>query len=137
MASNHKLFPVALFLLLAGTTGGSCPNNNDPASDAATGTDAATGGGTACYIANQFRCKEFPNPSDDQRNNLAVECSSDSGVLAATCPTANYQAKCTVPPDPANPKDGPEVRRFYTGRDVVYEQAFCADPAHGVWSTAF
>jgi hypothetical protein len=133
---RRTLFPVALLFLLAGTTAGSCPNKTDP-SDAGTGADGAAGSGTACYIADQFRCKEFPNPSEDQRNNLAVECSSGSGVLSDKCPTANYKAKCTVPPDPNNPKDGPEVRRWYTGRDIAYEEAFCADPAHGAWSTSF
>lgn len=87
-------------------------------------------------MADQSRCKEFPAPSDAQRENLAVECSSVSGVLAGACLTAGFGGKCTVQPEPGT-KDGVEVRRFYTGRDLAYERHFCVNTALGVWSTVF
>lgn len=101
-----------------------------PTSDAGSGIDA--GGGTACYIAAQQRCHEFPEPTGDQLQNLSVECSSDSGDLGAACPTASFVGKCTV-----GTGAGREVTRWYTGADASYEQDFCVNTAKGVWSTTF
>ncbi len=118
-----------------------CHPSDDPgkpdgaATDGATtdaGADAASGAGTACYIAAQFRCHEFPEPTGDQAQNLAVECSSDSGDLGATCPMAGYLGKCTL-----GTGAGREIRRFYTGADAAYEQDFCVNTVMGVWTTTF
>ena len=130
---RNLLVLVALFL---GLTAGDCTPKETPVDGGGPTSDGAAGTGTACYVADQFRCKEFPTPTDDQRNNLMVECSSASGALAATCPMGNFKAKCTVAAA-AGTRDSPEVRRWYTGRDVAYEQSFCASPAMGVWSTTF
>src|SRR5690242_13169989 len=80
------------------------------------GGESDAGGGTACYIAGQQRCHEFPEPTGDQVQNLSVECSSTSGDLAATCPTAGYLGKCTLGGTGA----GREVTRWYTGADAAY-----------------
>jgi hypothetical protein len=118
-----------------------CSSKDDPkakADAAAPGSDAAaTDGGAssiACYIADQFRCKEFAEATDDQRANLPVECSSTSGVLSspANCPKEQYAGKCTL-----GTGKGQEIRRVYTGADVAYEADFCVNTALGVWSTAF
>ena len=130
---------LAFFLLpVAG-----CHPGDDPGTkpDAATTGDAAKtdagggddgGAGTACYIAPQFRCHEYPQPTGDQVQNLAVECSSDSGDLGPSCPTAGFVGSCTL-----GTGAGREVTRWYTGADAAYEQDFCVNTAHGVWSTTF
>lgn len=118
--------------------GGRDAGPSDAAADAATtdaaSSDAAVGSSLACYIAGQMRCKEFPQATADQEANLPVECSSDSGKLTspAACPNAGFVGKCTV-----GTGVGREVRRWYTGADVVYQQDFCVTTAMGLWSTTF
>ncbi|HEY8076345.1 MAG TPA: hypothetical protein VIF62_19605 [Labilithrix sp.] len=95
-------------------------------------SDSGGGGNTACYIAGQQRCHEFPQPTGTQANDLAVECSSDSGMLGASCPTAGFLGKCTL-----GSGAGREIRRFYTGADAAYQQDFCVNTAMGLWTTTF
>lgn len=143
---NRFVLGVSLVALPLALTAGDC-KTTDSASDGGVNAEggAKTDGGDAsvdagltiaCYVGNQFRCKEIPSPSEAQQTNLPIECSSVSGDYGTSCPTANFGGKCTVPADPGS-KDGPEVRRFYTGRDLAYEQDFCVNTAHGVWSTTF
>ncbi len=121
------------------------PTDSPSTSDAAAGGDSAAGGGSdaggdagadsiACYVASQFLCHEYPQATADQKTNLPVECSSDSGDLTtpAACPTANFGGKCTV-----GTGEGRDVKRFYTGSDLAYDQDFCVNTAMGVWSTQF
>lgn len=123
---------IALSLLL---TAGKCDDPKNTTDGGATEGGGGSGS-TTCYVSTQFRCHEYDNATTDMQNNLATECSSDSGNLAAQCPTAGFGGKCTLPIPPGT-KGGPEVNRFYTGRDLAYEQDFCVNTAHGVWSTTF
>ncbi len=51
-----------------------------------------------------------------------------------SCPMSGFIGKCAVP---ANGKEGPEIRRWYTAKDAAYQQDFCVSTAKGVWSTTF
>jgi hypothetical protein len=122
-----------LALLVLPATFAACgPGDSSKSPDAATGDAGA--GSIACYIAGQFRCKEYPEATNDELNNLPIECSSTSGVLTspANCPMAGFQGKCTM-----GTGVGREVKRVYTGADLAYEQDFCVNTAMGVWSTTF
>jgi hypothetical protein len=113
----------------------------DASGDTATldaGGDTATldggGGSVSCYSAEQMRCEEAPLPSDEQRQDIPIMCSSVSGVFTspAACPSAGFIGKCVV-----GTGRGQEVRRRYTGNDATYEADFCTNTAHGTWSTVF
>ena len=95
--------------------------------------DTGKGGGVACYVADQFRCEEFPTPTETQVTDVLAKCSSVSGVPSqpAACPPAGFRGKCTRPASEGM------VERFYTGADVAYAQDFCVNTAHGAWSTVF
>lgn len=140
MANAIKLLSVALLLAATACSSKSNPVADGGANDAASPDGAATDGGAgvsiACWVAGQDRCHEFPQPSEDQRAAITVECSSASGEPSspATCPRAGFIGKCTIA---ASGKDGPEVRRWYKADDAAYQQSFCVDTAKGVWSTAF
>ncbi|MFO0670770.1 MAG: hypothetical protein U0235_14250 [Polyangiaceae bacterium] len=137
---------MSILALPLALTAGDCKTTDSSADGGATGeagakTDAGdasvdAGATIACYVGNQFRCKEIQNPSESQQTNLPIECSSVSGDYGTSCPRDNFGGKCTVAAD-TGPKDSPEIRRFYTGRDLAYEQDFCVNTAHGVWSTTF
>ena len=88
----------------------------------------------SCWIENQHRCEEAPSPDKSQEELRTVECSSVSGKLSrpAACPTAGFLGKCTTADQGIT-----SVHRWYTGADAEYQKSFCADPAKGVWSTAF
>jgi len=103
---------------------------------AETSTEAG-GASLSCYLATQFTCDEYPNPTPAQVMDVPTACSSGSGELhqPAACPTAGFSGKCTRPEGPTIP--GPYVERFYTGADVAYAQDFCVNTASGVWSTTF
>jgi len=93
-----------------------------------------SGASISCYVANQQICYEDPTPTAAQLDNLPVKCSSDSGeyLQPAKCPQTGFIGKCTF-----SAADGPEVDRFYTGVDPVYQQSFCETVALGTWSTTF
>jgi hypothetical protein len=95
---------------------------------------AESGGSIACYSAVQHFCEENPAPTAAQEEALKVMCSSGSGAFAkpAACPTAGFVGKCTVTAGTTI-----TVRRYYPGVDAAYNQDFCVNTAHGVWSTAF
>jgi hypothetical protein len=132
--SSTTVVLIGLSLLL---TAGKCDDPQSTTDGGAADGGGGTGGGTTtCYVATQFRCHEFQNPTQEMKDDLATECSSDSGNLAAQCPTAGFGGKCTLP-IPATTKGGPEVNRFYTGSDLAYDQDFCVNTANGVWSTTF
>jgi hypothetical protein len=121
------------------TTNGPDASQGDAApAEAAAGDGSTAGDGgvasASCYVASQDRCKEFPSPTGTQAADLAVECSSTSGVFAspAGCPTTGFLGKCTTGTGP-----GSEVDRWYTPADATYEQSFCTSNASGVWSTTF
>ncbi len=59
-----------------------------------------------------------------------------SGKLSspASCPTAGFIGKCTVP---AAGRDAPEVKRWYKADDAAYQKSFCVDTTKGAWSTTF
>jgi hypothetical protein len=88
----------------------------------------------SCFIADQHRCEEAPAPDKTQEEARTIECSSVSGKLArpASCPADGFLGKCTTTDNGIV-----AVHRWYTGADAAYQKAFCADPAKGVWSTAF
>ena len=71
-------------------TGGGVDSSNDSGSDFEAGS-------TSCYVDVQFICDELPDGSSEAAENLAISCSSRSGVYAqpAACPAADYQGKCT------------------------------------------
>ena len=98
------------------------------------GSDATASGPLACYVADQFLCDEYPDPTPAQESDVPVACSSRSGVLTRppACPTAGFVGKCTI-----GSGRGAYVQRFYTGADAAYAQDFCVNTAHGVWSTTF
>ena len=91
-------------------------------------------GSLSCHVAVQQVCDEYPAPSPSDDENVGVACSSRSGVLArpAACPSAGFLGKCTT-----GSGSGQHIQRFYTGADAAYSQDFCANTAHGAWSTAF
>lgn len=124
MASASKLVPVALLAVLLTAC---------PAKKAAPAPDGLS---IACFVADQDRCREIPQPTADQHAAVTIECGSVSGKLSspASCPTAGFIGKCTIP---AAGKDGPEVKRWYRAADVAYQKSFCVDSVKGVWSTAF
>lgn len=111
------------------------------ATDASSATDSSTvdagGNSLSCYIAPQFTCDEYPNPTAAQMTDVPAACSSASGDLKqpAMCPMTGFKGKCTRTDGPTIP--GPYVERFYQGADVAYAQDFCVNTAHGVWSTTF
>jgi hypothetical protein len=120
---TSALLPLALAFSLALTA---CPAKKaDPA--------AAS---IACSIPSQDRCREIPQPTEDQRAAVTIECSSTSGKLSspASCPTAGFIGKCTIP---GVGKDGAEVKRWYTAADAAYQKSFCIDSVKGAWSTTF
>lgn len=122
MASVTTLVPLALSLALL--TG--CPAKKADTAPAS----------VACSIPTQDRCREIPQPTEEQRTSVATECSSASGKLSspASCPSAGFVGKCTVP---GAGKDGAEVRRFYKADDAAYQKSFCVDTVKGAWSTTF
>jgi hypothetical protein len=97
--------------------------------------DAAVTSRITCYVAPQFICDDYPNPTAAQTTDVPVACSSASGDFGSACPTAAFKGKCTRPEGPTIP--GPYVERFYEGADVAYAQDFCVNTANGVWSTTF
>lgn len=124
MASASKLVPVALLAVLLTA----CPaKKTDP---------APAGISIACSVPDQDRCREIPQPTEEQRAAVTIECGSVSGKLSspASCPTAGFLGKCTIP---ATGKEGPEVKRWYKAADGAYQKSFCVDSVKGVWSTAF
>jgi hypothetical protein len=112
------------------TDGGS---TNDAAVEAS--ADAGATNSITCYIAPQFICDDYPNPTPSQVMEVPVACSSASGDLQAKCPEAGFKGKCTRVDGPTIA--GPYVERFYTGADLAYAQDFCVNTAHGFWSTTF
>ncbi len=125
---NGVTFADGGFIGIDAQADGSMP---DAAIDAP--VDAAKGGSIACYIRDQFRCVEYPTPTSTQVTDVQAMCSSASGVPSqpAACPSADYRGKCTRPASEGY------VERFYAGTDAAYDQDFCVNTAHGVWSTAF
>jgi hypothetical protein len=117
-----RLAPLALLLALT-----ACPAKK---------TDLASASSIACSIPTQDRCREVPQPSAAQRAAVTVECSSASGKLSspASCPTAGFVGKCTVP---AVGTAAAEVKRFYKADDAAYQKSFCVDTVKGAWSTTF
>ena len=123
MAFTSRALPVVLLVALTG-----CPaKKTEP---------APAGASIACSIPSQDRCREVPQPTAEQRAAVSVECESVSGKVSspASCPTAGFVGKCTVP---AVGKDGPEVKRWYKADDAAYQKSFCVDTVKGVWSTTF
>ena len=114
-----------------------------PASDAASSEASTEAGAEAgasslsCYLATQFTCDEYPNPTPAQVTDVPTACSSGSGDFEqpAKCPMTGFKGKCTRPEGPTIP--GPYVERFYVGADLAYAQDFCVNTASGVWSTTF
>ena len=119
----------------------------DPAADggatdagsAETSTPVEAGANSiSCYLATQFLCDEYPNPTPAQLMDVPTACSSGSGAFEhdpSKCPMAGFKGKCTRPDGPTVP--GPYVERFYDGADLAYAQDFCVNTASGVWSTTF
>ena len=106
--------------------------------DASTEASAEAGASSlSCYLATQFTCNEYPNPTPAQVADVPTACSSGSGDFKQPkdCPMAGFKGKCTRPDGPTVP--GPYVERFYDGADLVYAQDFCVNTASGVWSTTF
>ena len=137
---------VACSAVLALVAGVGCHLTGDGTDTSDGGVDAASptteagvaadgGKPTACYVADQFLCDEYPNPTDEQVADVPVACSSRSGVPSTppACPTAGFGGKCTT----GGSAPGAHVQRFYTGADLPYAQDFCVNTAHGVWSTTF
>jgi hypothetical protein len=122
MTIASRLLPLAL---LAGLTACPAKKEAEPASVS-----------IACSAPDQDRCREVAQPTPEQRAAITVECGSGSGKLSspASCPTAGFIGKCTVP---ATAKDGPEIRRWYKADDAAYQKDFCVSTAKGVWSTTF
>jgi hypothetical protein len=123
MAYAPKLLPVVLLAALT-----ACPAKKTEPAPAAVSI--------ACSIPSQDRCREVPQPTAEQRAAVTVECGSASGTLSspATCPTARFIGKCTVP---AVGNDGAEVKRWYRAEDAAYQKSFCVDTVKGVWSQTF
>lgn len=117
------------FCGLALGLGAACKNDPTPTPDAGMSV-----GSVACYMADMFKCDEYPNATQTQHENSAVACSSTSGALTepAACPTANFVGKCTT-----GTGVSARVERFYTGADAAYAQDFCVNTALGTWSTTF
>lgn len=111
---------------------------SDAASEASTadGGDAGKTASIACYISGQFSCEEIISPTPAEEDNLRVVCSSGSGEpkTPAACPPAGFLGKCTFTADGTT-----RTRRYYTGPgvDAAYQQDFCVNTAHGMWSTTF
>ena len=103
-----------------------------PTDDSAAGDTGPSAGSTSCYVDVQFICDELPDATETDAQNLAVSCSSRSGVYAqpADCPTDGYEGKCSVGSGTAE-----TVQRFYTGADVTYAADFCVNTAGGTWTT--
>ena len=97
------------------------------------GPAATAGGPLACYVAVQFICDEYPDPTPAQENDVPATCSSRGGILTRppACPTAAFIGKCTI-----GSGKGINVQRYYVGTDPAYAQAFCTT-FKGVWSTTF
>ena len=110
-------------------------SKTDGGADAGSEASAAVTSRITCYVAPQFICDDYPNPTAAQTMDVPVACSSASGDFGAACPTAAFKGKCTRPEGPTTP--GPYVERFYEGADVAYAQDFCVNTASGVWSTTF
>ncbi len=119
----------SLFLLGFGLSLAACGKDPEPTPDAGPSV-----GSVACYVADQFKCDEYPNATTMQHENSAIACSSLSGMLSepAACPTAEFVGKCTT-----GTGTDTHVERFYTGVDAAYNQDFCVNTALGVWSTTF
>jgi hypothetical protein len=117
-----------------GATADASPVSDASASTSDAGGDAALGGALACYVADQFICDEYPDPTPAQISDVPVACSSRSGVLSSppACPSAGFVGKCTI-----GAGQGIYVQRFYTGADAAYAQDFCVNTAMGTWSTTF
>jgi hypothetical protein len=129
---NKQMGGVFFSLVVLSSVG--CASKTDGAKDGGTTSDTAASdasSGIACYIADQFVCEENPTPTAEQEANLRVMCSSASGVIG-TCPRPAFLGKCTV----VTGKDT-TIRRYYTGADGTYQQDFCVNTAHGVWSATF
>lgn len=130
MGMNHtRLILVGGLVLLYGCA--SAKDDGDTVGDAST-TGAAPS--SACYVALQYRCKEYPEATPEQVTNLRVECQAEKGQLSqnpGTCPSASFLGKCTV-----GTGKGREINRAYYPADVENAKAQCAQ-ANGVWSTTF
>ena len=97
----------------------------------------SSGSSFSCYIASQFTCNDYPNPTPEQRNDAPIGCSAGSGEWKepAACPHEGFKGKCNRADGPTVP--GPYVERFYAGADLVYAADFCVNTAKGVWSTTY
>lgn len=117
-----------------------CSSDDDPGDAGMTPADASAvaDAGPACasiscYVASENLCDDYTQATTTQCADVPTACATRGGVAAgpAACPTADFQAKCSMP------GPGAYVLRFYGTRGDANDQSFCTGAGGGSWSTTF